>query len=204
MEGYKSQVLFQVENKISHSLCKIYEYFREKKGWKKSDSTRVLNLSILVQYFVVCNPLTPICVFVVHVYACVCLTVIFPIYGLFGAIRKPDSGRIVCKTYLIKTENRTKKPHSSHTTAWSKGTIFAKNANFLQKIAGISKIRGPWYGNIYFLNLHICMYLRAKFQISSIILTSFRQGIILPPLTTTTTLKRTSKKPTQISAKPTK
>ena len=26
---------------------------------------------------------------------------IFPTYGLFGAIRKPDSGRIVCKTYLI-------------------------------------------------------------------------------------------------------
>ena len=43
------------------------------------------------------------------------VTVIFPIYGQFGAIRKPDSGRIVSKTYalinsnLTKTENRTKK-----------------------------------------------------------------------------------------------
>ena len=27
--------------------------------------------------------------------------VIFPIYGQFGAIRKPDSGRIVCKTYIF-------------------------------------------------------------------------------------------------------
>ena len=42
---------------------------------------------------------------------------IFSIYSQFGAIRKPDSGRIFCKTsvfinsniYLIKTENRTKK-----------------------------------------------------------------------------------------------
>ena len=42
---------------------------------------------------------------------------IFPIYGQFGAIWKPDSGRIVLKLifsltvtfYVIKTEKRTKK-----------------------------------------------------------------------------------------------
>ena len=28
---------------------------------------------------------------------------IFPIYGQFGAIRKSDSGRTICKTYLIVT-----------------------------------------------------------------------------------------------------
>ena len=27
--------------------------------------------------------------------------VIFPIFGQFGAIRKPDSGRIVWKTYIL-------------------------------------------------------------------------------------------------------
>ena len=27
--------------------------------------------------------------------------IVFPIYGQFGAIRKPDSGRIVCKTYIF-------------------------------------------------------------------------------------------------------
>ena len=56
--------------------------------------------------------------------------VIFPIYGQFGAIRKPDSRRIVCKTYifiknsfyLTKTENRT-----------IETLIFCK------------KRRGPWY-----------------------------------------------------------
>ena len=42
--------------------------------------------------------------------------VIFPIYGQFGAIWKPDSGHIVCKAYIfikvtfyLTTENRTKK-----------------------------------------------------------------------------------------------
>ena len=30
---------------------------------------------------------------------------IFPIYGQFGAIRKPDSGRVVCKTYIFISSN---------------------------------------------------------------------------------------------------
>ena len=43
-------------------------------------------------------------------------------------------------------------------------------------------------------------YLRTKFQVSSIILTSFRQGVVLPnPLTHTT--KRIPKKPTEIRVK---
>ena len=31
--------------------------------------------------------------------------VIFPIYGQFGAMRNPDSGRIVCKTYIFVNSN---------------------------------------------------------------------------------------------------
>ena len=31
--------------------------------------------------------------------------VIFPIYGQFGAITKPDYGRIVCKTYIFTNSN---------------------------------------------------------------------------------------------------
>ena len=31
--------------------------------------------------------------------------VIFPIYGQFGAIRKPDSARTVCKTYIFINNN---------------------------------------------------------------------------------------------------
>ena len=30
---------------------------------------------------------------------------IFPIYGQLGATRKPDSGRIVCKTYIFIKSN---------------------------------------------------------------------------------------------------
>ena len=41
------------------------------------------------------------------------------------------------------------------------------------------------------------VYLRAKFEASSVILTSFRQGVILPHPTS----KRTPKKPTQIRVK---
>ena len=45
------------------------------------------------------------------------------------------------------------------------------------------------------------VYLRAKFEVSSIILTGFRLGGILPPPTHTHTSKRTPKKPTQIRVK---
>ena len=31
--------------------------------------------------------------------------VIFLIYGQFGAIRMPDSGRLVCKTYIFINSN---------------------------------------------------------------------------------------------------
>ena len=31
--------------------------------------------------------------------------VIFPIYGQFGAIRKPDSRRIICKSYIFINSN---------------------------------------------------------------------------------------------------
>ena len=31
--------------------------------------------------------------------------VIFPIYGKFGAIQKPDSGRTACKTYIFISGN---------------------------------------------------------------------------------------------------
>ena len=40
----------------------------------------------------------------------------------------------------------------------------------------------------------MCVYLCTKFQVSSIILTSFRQGVILPPLT----VKQPPKNPSKI------
>ena len=49
---------------------------------------------------------------------------------------------------------------------------------------------------VYFMKLHMGVQLRANFEVSSMILTGFRQGVILPPPITS---KRTPKKPTQIS-----
>ena len=57
-----------------------------------------------------------------------------------------------------------------------------------------AKLRGPRYYKVYFLKLNMGVYLRVKFEVSSIILTGFRQGVILLPPTS----KRTPQKPTQI------
>ena len=66
-----------------------------------------------------------------------------------------------------------------------------KNPDFWQKNPDISKIKRELVIKVHVLKLHVCVYLRAKFEVSSIILTSF----IL------TTSKLTPKKPTQIRVK---
>ena len=73
------------------------------------------------------------------------VTVIFPIYGQFGAIQKLDS-RCILKVsfYLTKTENRTKKlSNSSHAISLSKGTTFDKKCCFFAKeMLTSAKVRG--------------------------------------------------------------
>ena len=77
--------------------------------------------------------------------------------------------------------------------------FWTKTADFLPKNADISKIKETLVLKVYSLELHMCVYLRVKFKVSSIILTSFRQGLILsPPPPHTHTSKRNPKKPTQI------
>ena len=44
----------------------------------------------------------------------------------------------------------------------------------------------------------MCVYLRAKFEVSRIIITSLRQGVVLHCPPPTTNSKRTPRKPTQI------
>ena len=61
-----------------------------------------------------------------------------------------------------------------------------------------AKLREPLCKKVCFLKLHMNVCLRAKFQFSSITLTSFRQGVILGP---PPTAKQTPKKPTQIRLK---
>ena len=54
------------------------------------------------------------------------IIIIFPVYGQLGAIRKPDSGRTVFKTYIFinsnllsyKTEVRTKKSQTQLPKYW--------------------------------------------------------------------------------------
>ena len=40
--------------------------------------------------------------------------IILPIYGQFGGIQKLDSGRIVCKTYIIINSTKKSRTQLSH------------------------------------------------------------------------------------------
>ena len=59
-----------------------------------------------------------------------------------------------------------------------------------------AKLRCFQYYNLYFLKPLMCVYVCTKFQVPSIILTSFRWEVILPPLPPLA--KRTPKNATQI------
>ena len=75
--------------------------------------------------------------------------VIFPIYDQFGAIRMPDFGRIVCKTYIfinsnfLSYKNWTKKSLTqlSHYSFEQRYYFCQKILIFCQKNADISKIK---------------------------------------------------------------
>ena len=81
--------------------------------------------------------------------------VISPIYSQFWAIRKLDSGCIVCETYIFikskllsyKTENRTKRSQSQLTQYWfEQGAIFAQKWRFCsKKMLTSPKLGRPWY-----------------------------------------------------------
>ena len=53
---------------------------------------------------------------------------------------------------------------------WVKVLFFAKKCWFL------AKKKADVHEKVYFLKLHMCVYFRTKFQVSNLILTSFRQG----------------------------
>ena len=59
----------------------------------------------------------------------------------------------------------------------------------------LSKLRVSWQYELYFLKMHICVYLSIKFQLSSVILTSFTSLPLPLPLLA---IKQTPKKPIQI------
>ena len=96
---------------------------------------------------------------------------------------------------LTKTENRTKTQLSYYCTiVLNHTTIFVKKMlMFSKKYADISKIKVVLVLKyIFFETTYVCGLLH-QFQICSIIVMSFRQGVILPP-----TAKGTPKTPQKI------
>ena len=74
------------------------------------------------------------------------IIVIFPIYGQFGAIRKPDSERMFCKIYIsilqkLKTELKKVSNTALLLLLWVKVLFLIKKYHFLQKNADISKTK---------------------------------------------------------------
>ena len=112
----------------------------------------------------------------------------FSIYIQFGAIQKPDSGCIACKTFIfiklfilqnLETELKSLK-HSSHTIALSKGTILAKKHWFFaKKMLTSAKLKRP---TRFIFWTYMCV-ITCHRLISSIILKNFIPGEgILSPL----------------------
>ena len=62
----------------------------------------------------------------------------------------------------------------------SKSTIFANNCFFAKNCCHQQNSEGLDTSRCVFWN-YMCLYLRSKFQVPRIILTSFRQGVILLP-----------------------
>ena len=79
---------------------------------------------------------------------------------------------LIVSFYFTKTESRTNTALTL--LLWIKELFLPKNAD-------ICKLRRPCHQKVYFLKLNMCVYLLTKLQASSIILMSFRQGVILPP-----------------------
>ena len=72
---------------------------------------------------------------------------------------------------------------SSNTVALSEDTIFAKKCRyFTKKMLTLAKLRRPLYQKVYFPKLNVSMNVSTTFQVFSIILTSFRQGMIPPSI----------------------
>ena len=77
--------------------------------------------------------------------------VIFPIYGQFGAMQKPDSGHIIYWTCMFinskllsyKNWKQNKKISNTALTLllWLNALFLPKNADFLKKDADITKIK---------------------------------------------------------------
>ena len=78
---------------------------------------------------------------------------VFPGNGCLGEMQDLDSECMVYNFYILKTAKKI----SNIAIALGKGVIFAKNADFLQKNADISKIAISWCYKVYCLKNTICL-----------------------------------------------
>ena len=116
--------------------------------------------------------------------------VIIRFFGQFRAVQRLDSGHKVCKRYVFSNKNllsykNWKQNYKTSNTAltlllWVKVFFGKKSFFFCKKMLTSAKMRWPSYQKVYFLELHMSAYLRAKFEVSSIIIKGFRQGGFYP------------------------
>lgn len=117
----------------------------------------------------------------------------FPVYTQYGAIQKPDfEFKVHNSNFLInKNISSNNLTHSSHTKFLKKKlfvTFLPKTLTFFAKnMLTSAELKRFWYHKVYFLELHICVYLCAKFKIYRII---YRQRVVLPPPSRNEFLKR--------------
>ena len=95
-----------------------------------------------------------------------------------------DAFSLAVTFYLRKTELRFHSSFKVYTVftlfLWVELPFLPQKCEFLQKqMLTSTKLKGSWYWKVYFLKINRCVNLRTKFKVFSIILTSFRQGVIL-------------------------
>ena len=85
--------------------------------------------------------------------------------------------------YLAKAENRTNKSLIQLSYYYFPKRHYFHLKRLLSKLLLMSvKSRRSQQHKVYFVKLHMCLYLRIKFQVSSIILANFKQGVVLAPI----------------------
>ena len=88
------------------------------------------------------------------------------------------------KTFILtKTENKTKKSLTQLSYCSEKRYCFYQWVlTFCKtKMPTSARLRGSWHYRVYLMKLNMFLYSLTKFQVSSIILTSFRQDGGNPP-----------------------
>ena len=89
---------------------------------------------------------------------------------------KPFISRLSFIFYLSKSGSRTKKYLTQYSTHFFKWRYY-----FCQKMLTSPKLKRSFSRKVYFLKPNTCLYIRPKFQVSSQILISFRQGFLTQP-----------------------